>query len=79
MSHIHNDMLNTNNKWIDFGLTNINTFIIRVEFEFGLANVDTIRTMTQHEHDPCIRSATPSSIYYHSEGYFRNFFRSLTF
>ena len=43
-------MSNTNNKWVGFGLTNVNTFIIRVGF--GLMNVDMIRILTQHEHDP---------------------------
>ena len=50
MGHIHVDLLNTNNKWVSFGLANVDTFIIRVGF--GLANVDMIRTLTRHEHDP---------------------------
>ena len=49
MGHIHVDLPNTNNKWVGFGLANVDTFIIRVGF--GLANVDTICTVTQHEHD----------------------------
>ena len=44
MGHIRVDLPNTNNKWVGFGLTNVDTFIIRVGF--GLANVDTIRTLT---------------------------------
>ena len=58
MGHIHVDPLNTNNKWVGFGLANVNTFIIRVRF--GLANVDTIRTLTRHEHNSLTRIATPS-------------------
>ena len=50
MGHIRVDPPNTNNKWVGFGLANVNTFIIRVGF--GLANVNTIRTLTQYEHDP---------------------------
>ena len=49
MGHIHVDLPNTNNKWVEFGLANVDTFIIHVGF--GLANVDTIRTLTRHEHD----------------------------
>ena len=52
MGHIRVDPPNTNNKWVGFGLANVDTFIIRVGF--GLANVDTIRTLTRHEHDPYI-------------------------
>ena len=47
-----------NNKWVEFGLANVDTFIIRVGFE--LVNVDTIRALTRHEHDPLTRIATPS-------------------
>ena len=50
MGHIRIDPPNTNNKWVEFELANVDTFIIRVGF--GLANVDTIRTLTRHEHDP---------------------------
>ena len=50
MGYIRVDMSNTNNKWVEFGLANVDTFIILVRF--GLANVDTIRTLTRHEHDP---------------------------
>ena len=50
MSYIHVDMPNTNNKWVEFGLTNIDMFIIRVGF--GLANIDIIHTLTRYEHDP---------------------------
>ena len=58
MGHIRVDSPNTNNKWVGFGLANVDTFIIRVGF--GLVNVDTIRTLTRHEHDPLTRIATPS-------------------
>ena len=43
MVHIRIDPPNTNNKLVDFGLTNIDTFIIRIGFE--LANIDTIRIL----------------------------------
>ena len=42
-------MPNTNNKWVEFVLMNVDTFIIRIEFE--LANVDMIHTLTRHEHE----------------------------
>ena len=58
MGHIRVDPSNTNNKWVGFGLANVDTFIIRVGF--GLANVDTISTLTRHEHDPLTRIATPT-------------------
>ena len=57
MGHIRVDLSNTNNKWVEFGLVNVDTFIIRVGF--GLANVDRICTLTQHEHDPSTRIVTP--------------------
>ena len=60
MGHIRVDLPNTNNKWVGFGLANVNTFIIRVGF--GLTNVDTIRTLTRYEHDPLTRIATHISI-----------------
>ena len=44
MSHIHVDLSNTNNKWVEFGLANVDKFIIRVGF--GLANVDMIHIFT---------------------------------
>ena len=44
MGHIRVDLFNTNNKWVEFWLANVDTFIIRVGFE--LVNVDTIRTLT---------------------------------
>ena len=50
MGHIRVDLPNTNNKWVEFELMNIDTFIIRVGF--GLTNIDTIRILTLHEHDP---------------------------
>ena len=52
MSHIRVDLPNTNNKWVEFGLANINTFIIRVVF--GLTNVDKIYTFIRYEYDPLI-------------------------
>ena len=58
MGHIHVDQPNMNNKWVEFRLANVDTFIIRVGF--GLANVDTIRILTQHEHDPLTQIDTPS-------------------
>ena len=50
MDHIRVDPPNMNDKWVGFGLANIDTFIIHVGI--GLANVDTIRTLTRYEHDP---------------------------
>ena len=58
MGHIRVDPLNTNNKWIGFGLVNVDTFIIRVLF--GLANVDMIYILTRHEHDSLTRIITPT-------------------
>ena len=58
MGHILVDLPNTNNKWVEFKLANVDTFIIRVGF--GLANVDTIRILTRYEHDSLTRIATPS-------------------
>ena len=49
MCHIHIDISNTNNKWVEFGLINIDTFIIRIGFE--LTNVDTIRILARYEHN----------------------------
>ena len=60
MGHIRVDLPNTNNKWVGFGLANVDTFIISVGF--GLANVDTIHILTRHEHDPLTRIATPTWI-----------------
>ena len=57
MGHIRIDLPNTNNKWVGFGLANVDTFIVRVGF--GLTNVDTIRILTRHEHDPSTRIVTP--------------------
>ena len=56
MGHIRVDPPNTNNKWVEFELVNVDTFIIRVGFR--LANVDTIRILTQHEYDPLTQIAT---------------------
>ena len=60
MGHIRVDLPNTNNKWVEFGLANVDTFIIRVGF--GLTNVDTIHTLTRHEHDSLTRIATPTYV-----------------
>ena len=60
MDHIRIDSPNTNNKWVGFGLVNVDTFIIRVGF--GLTNVDTIHTLTRHEHDPLTRITTPNDM-----------------
>ena len=60
-----------NNKWVGFGLANVDTFIIRVGLE--LVNVDTIRILTKHERDPSTRIATPSLDLI----YFNNFFSEL--
>ena len=58
MSHICVDLLNTNNKWVGFGLANVDTFIIHVGFE--LENVDMIRILKRHEHDPSTRITKPT-------------------
>ena len=49
--------MKTNNKLIEFGLTYVDKFIIRVGFE--LMNIDIIRILIRHEHDPSTRIATP--------------------
>ena len=59
MGHIRVDPPNTNNKWVGFGLGNVDTFIIRVGFE--LTNVNTIRILTRHEHDSSTRIVTPTT------------------
>ena len=61
MGDIRVDLSNTNNKWVGFGLANVDTFIIRVGFE--LTNVNTIRTLIRHEHDPLTRIVTPTRSY----------------
>ena len=58
MGHIRIDPPNTNNKWVGFGLANVDTFIIHIRF--GLANIDMIRILTQHKHDLLTRIATPN-------------------
>ena len=50
MGHIRVDLPNKNNKWVGFGLANVDTLIICIGF--GLINIDTIRTLIRHEHDP---------------------------
>ena len=62
MNHIRVDMPNTNNKWVKFGLENVDMFIIRVGF--GLANVNTICTLTGHEHDPSTRIVIPNLMHW---------------
>ena len=57
MGHIHVDLPNTDNKWVGFGLTNVDTFITRVGFR--LTNIDMIHTLIRHEHDPWTRITTP--------------------
>ena len=59
MGHIRVDLPNTNNKWVGFGLTNVDTFIIRVGF--GLVNVDTILILTRYKHDPSIQIVTSNN------------------
>ena len=44
MSYIRVDLPNTNNKWVEFELT----------------NVDMIHTLTRHEHDSLTQIVTPS-------------------
>ena len=56
MDYICIDLFKTNNKWIEFGLANIDTFIIRVGF--GLMNVDMIRILTRYEYNSSVRIAT---------------------
>ena len=58
MGYIGVDLPNTNNKWVEFGLANVDTFIIRVGF--GLTNVNTIRILIRHEYDPLIRITIPN-------------------
>ena len=58
MGHICVDLPNTNNKWVEFGLANVDTFIIHVGF--GLTIFDTIRILTRHKHDLSTRIATPT-------------------
>ena len=57
MSHIRVDLSNTNNKLVGFGLSNIDTFIIRVGF--GLTNIDTIHILTRYEHASSTRIIIP--------------------
>ena len=49
MDHICIDLPNTNNKWVVFGLANVDTFIICVRFK--LVNIDTIRILTLYKYD----------------------------
>ena len=53
MGHIRVNLSNMNNKWIEFELTNINTFIICIGF--GLTNINIIDTLTRHKHNPSTR------------------------
>ena len=59
MSHILVNLPNTNNKLVGFRLANIDMFIIRIGFE--LANVNTIHTLTRHEHYLSTRIVTPNN------------------
>ena len=58
MDNIRVDLPIMNNKWVGFELANVDTFIIHIGF--GLANINTIRILTRHEHDSSIRIATPN-------------------
>ena len=58
MDHIRVDLPNMNNKWVEFELTNVNMFIIRVGF--GLVNIDTIHILTRHKNDLSKRITIPS-------------------
>ena len=49
MGHICVDLPNMNNKWIEFGLANINMFFIHIRF--GLTNIDMIHILIQYEHN----------------------------
>ena len=62
MGHIRVDLPNTNNKWVEFGLTNVDISIIRVRF--GLSNIDTIRILIRHEHDPSTQITIPNVIHW---------------
>ena len=47
MGHIRVDLSNTNNKWVEFELANIDMLIIiRIGFGFELTNIDTIHILT---------------------------------
>ena len=70
MGHIRVDPPKTNNKWVEFELANVDTFIIRVEF--GLTNVDTIRTLTRYEYDSLTRIVTPNLIGLPLGGFYRS-------
>ena len=57
MDHIYVDILNTNNKWVRFRLTNVDTFIIRVRF--GLTNttrivIPTLNNLSLKLRDLCL-------------------------
>ena len=58
MGHIRVDLLNTTNKWVEFELTNVDTFIISIRFR--LVNINTIRILTRYEYDPSSRIVTPN-------------------
>ena len=58
MGHIRVDLSNTNNKWIEFELANIDKFIIHVGFE--LENIDTIYILIRYEYDLLTRIITPN-------------------
>ena len=52
MGYVRIDPPYTNNKWVGFGLVNVDTFIIRIGF--WLTNIDTIHILTRYEYDPLI-------------------------
>ena len=58
MGHIRVDPPNTNNKWVEFELTNVDTFIIRVGF--WLTNLDRIHILTRYEYNSLTRIVTPT-------------------
>ena len=57
MSYIRVDLPNTKNKWVGFGLANIDMFIIRVRF--GLTNIDPIRILTRYDTNTTYRHELP--------------------
>ena len=57
MGHIYIDMPNTDNKWVEFGLANVDIFIIRIGF--GLMNINAIHILIRYEYDLYTRIDTP--------------------
>ena len=60
MSHICVDLPNTNNKWVEFELMNVDMFIIRIEFE--LTNIDMIYILTRYKHNPSTPITHPNDL-----------------